>query len=99
MTAAEIKRTVHTGDVFDVTNHYITRENHPCYGTNRRTVLAVNGSSFTLSNERGPQPSRVPWPKARGIELAPDGAILIYDHPKQGDLFLTLRRVSEVTPS
>jgi hypothetical protein len=30
MTAAQIKRSIGVGDVFDVTNVFITRTDHPC---------------------------------------------------------------------
>jgi hypothetical protein len=93
-TLKEIKALVAVGDTFYVTNHYIRRTDHPCYGTNRRMVLAVSGSSFTLSSD-GPV-SGIAWPKASQVTLDDAGAIHILGggcgQPADAP-FLTLKRV------
>ena len=80
ITIAALKRRIRPGDTFDVTNHYIENPDHPAFGTTRRTVLAANGSSFTLSiagpqSERG---SRIDWPHAGQAFEGEDGRLLLY---------------------
>lgn len=95
LTVAALKRRIRPGDTFEVTNHYIERVDHPAFGTTRRTVLAANGSSFTLSitgrhSERG---SRITWPHAGQAFVGEDGRILLYGGGRgqdAGALFLTL---------
>lgn len=89
---ASIKRSIKAGDVFDVTNHFITVKDHPCYGTTRRTVTRVSGTGVTFDDL-----PLVPWPKAEDIRLE-DGAIVFYAYiaPAFGP-FLTLRRVTPAT--
>jgi hypothetical protein len=88
MSQAAIKATVHAGDVFNVTNHYITREDHPCFGTRRRTVVRTSAKNVTWQQDDGDH--SVPW---RRVELLADGSIRVYGHPTPDALFLTLRRV------
>jgi len=59
MTAAAIRALLAPGVVVRVTNHFITRADHPCFGTQDRTVARVTsgGLWFTVSG-------RVAWPKA-----------------------------------
>ena len=102
MTLAEIKRQVTVGQVYDVTNHYITRVDHPCYGTTRRVVAKVTGSSVYLSLHSdalqvmpGPYPTFA-WPKACQVEMRPGGVIQLYGGgagQKPTDLYLTLTPV------
>ncbi len=94
-TLADVKALLVPGVVADVTNHYITRPDHPCFGTRRRTILAANSASFTLSNEGGPQPSRIPWPKAADASIDGAGRVHLAGHPKPGDPFLTLVLVAK----
>lgn len=88
-SAAAIKRSIRVGDVFDVTNHYITRIDHPSHGTTRRKVVRVNptGITFDIGGHSY-------WPAASEISEV-DGVIEITGHPKPGDRFLTLVRVSQ----
>lgn len=59
MTKASIVARFQPGQRVRVTNHYITRPDHPCFGTHDRTVTRVNGSAVWF------EPSgRVAWPKA-----------------------------------
>jgi hypothetical protein len=88
-TLADVKRAVKAGQVYDVTNHYITREDHPCFGTRRATVTKVNGTSFYLSGSQW----GIPWPKAGQAEVAADGTVRLYGGgagQPDADLFLTL---------
>ena len=74
MTLAEIKRRVRPGRVYDVTNHYITRRDHPAFGTTRRTVTRATASRFYLAY---PVSGEVPvdWPKAAQVSIDTDGVI------------------------
>jgi hypothetical protein len=49
MTLAEIKRRVQPGQVYDITNHYITRPDHPSYGTTRRFVVRTTQARIYMS--------------------------------------------------
>ncbi len=95
MTAKDIRAEIAPGSVFDVTNHYITREDHPCYGTQQRTILRANTAAFYLSLDgvEGHDESRVDWPRASQMQRDDDGTIRLYGGgAAQGreDLFLTL---------
>lgn len=96
MTLAAIKRLVQPGQVFDVTNHYLTRVDHPAYGTTRRTVTRVTGSRFYLAYDNGKE-SYVDWPKAAQVSASPDGSEIALRGAGIGqrpdEPFLTLRRV------
>lgn len=46
MTATDIKSAVREGTWWIITNHYIDRESHPCYGTRRRYITESNSSAF-----------------------------------------------------
>lgn len=90
---SEFKRIMVPGAVVEVTNHYITREDHPCFGTTRRTVSKANGSSYwfdPISTQE--RTFAINWPKVP--QVVPMGAkFLIYGHPKPDDLFLTISPV------
>jgi hypothetical protein len=77
------------GQVVTVTNHYITHENHPCFGTKRRTIERVNGSSIYFT-----ETGRVAWPKASQVWV--DGPVVELRGGGCGqqptDLFLTIVR-------
>jgi len=88
---SEFKEMMQAGTVVDVTNHYITREDHPCFGTNRRTVSHANSSSWHYWDSRAGRDHCLKWPKGSQICKSGD-AFLIYGHPKPGDLFMTIRR-------
>ena len=98
MTAATIKRTVKPGDTFDLTNHYISAPDHPCYGTRRVTVTTANDSSFRYEADGGGT-GMVRWPKA--AQLAADteaGTITLRGGgvgQQSHELFLTLARVEQ----
>jgi hypothetical protein len=90
---AEIKRRVQAGSVYDVTNHYIQRPDHPSFGTQRREVMRVSASRFYLSHRTRPDGAPVDWPKAAQVQMDDDGTIRLYGGGvSQGpdDLFLTL---------
>lgn len=47
-TLAEIKRRVQPGQVYDVTNHFITRADHPSFGTTRRVVTRLTSARIYM---------------------------------------------------
>lgn len=76
------------GVVVEVTNHYITREDHPCYGTTTRTVTKANGSSWY--HEGAPWP--IPWPKAADVYQYEDELTFeVYGHPTPEARYMTIR--------
>jgi len=92
MTLAEIKRRVQAGQVYDVTNHYIKRTDHPCFGTRHETIAEVNGSSFRFASSRW----GISWPKAAQAQMDADGTIRLYGGgagQAADELFLTLTPV------
>ena len=95
MTLAEIKRHVRPGQVYDVTNHYITRTDHPAFGTTRRTVTRITGSRIYLTYAGGGE-SGVAWPNAPQVSMDANGVIQLRGGgagQQPGDLFLTLTPV------
>jgi hypothetical protein len=93
-TATQIRSSVKVGQVYDVTNHFIQRADHPCFGTRRVTVTAVNGSSFTLDNAQW----GTRWPKASQLQQDADGTIRMFGGgagQKPDDPFLTLVPVTQ----
>jgi hypothetical protein len=87
MTRRELIDTFHAGSRWAVTNHYITREDHPCYGTREAVVVSVSTAGVTL--EPGGYSS---WPKAS--ELRVDGDGIHWDsHPHASGPFLTFQAV------
>jgi hypothetical protein len=99
MTLAQIKKHVWPGQVYDVTNHYITRTDHPAFGTTRRTVTRTAASRIYLAYT-GDSESGIDWPRAAQAFMDADGVI---QHRGSGagqqpdDLFLTLTPVREET--
>lgn len=93
MTAlSEFKAAMKPGAVIEVTNHYVTREDHPSFGTTSRTVAKVNSASMYTS--ASPWPMK--WPKASQIKSTDSGAWQWFGGGAgQGpdDLFLTVRVV------
>lgn len=106
MNLSQIKKSVQPGDVFDVTNHYITREDHPSFGTSRREVTRVTANRVYLASADGttsvdgtPWESEINWPKASQVHSADGDTIEItgggVSQRKTPDApFLTLRRVA-----
>jgi len=92
-SAAAIKRQIQPGQVYEVTNHYITRPDHPCYGTRRETIAVVNTSSFRFEGTQW----GIPWPKAAQMEMDAGGAIKLFGGgaaQSPTELFMTLTPVS-----
>jgi hypothetical protein len=100
MTLAETKRCVQAGQVYDVTNHFITRQDHPSFGTTRRAVVGTTASRIYMSMAAADlepghaEPARaIAWPKAPQVQMDDDGVIRLYGGgagQDPGDLFLTL---------
>lgn len=88
MSTKAIMRQFAVGQTVDVTNHYISRQDHPCFGTRRRTVTAVTGSSV-LFDVGG----RLRW-KADRLRAEQDdgGDVRVYGHPDADALFLTIAK-------
>jgi hypothetical protein len=94
---AAAKSAVCPGRVFDVTNHHITRPDHPSFGTARRTVTPTTSRRFYLSHPARAE-SEVDWPKAAQVQMDADGTIRLYGGglgQKPGELFLTLVPVED----
>lgn len=84
MSAAAIRALFRPGQLVSVTNHYISRPDHPCYGTNDRTVLKATGSHLWFDTG-----GNVPWPKAANLRVE-DRTVTFHGFPNPGDLFLTI---------
>jgi hypothetical protein len=87
MTLAQVKRRFTPGQQVAVTNHYITREDHPCFGTRQRTITRVTSSHlhFDIGGS-------VPWPPASQVK-AGASEVRLYGGgcgQKPDDLFLTI---------
>jgi hypothetical protein len=89
MTASQIKRLFQPGQVVTVTNHYINKPDHPCFGTHPRTIAKVSGSHlhFTWADRT----DSVPWPKAANLRVNDSGAVEFHGFPVDGALFLTIQ--------
>jgi hypothetical protein len=98
VTAREIKEAVAPGSVWDVTNHYITREDHPCYGTRRLTITRVTSGAFYVTSATALRSEdRIPWPPARQMARREDGTIRLCGGgaaQQPHEPFLTLRPVT-----
>lgn len=79
------RASIAEGDTFDVTNHYIDRVDHPCYGTHRRVVVRNNAGGITFDIG-----GRCSWNSIKELRLEDDGSITMWGFPTDGDLFLTL---------
>ena len=90
MTLPTLKKALQIGSAVEVTNHYITREDHPCVGTNRRTVTTNNSASYGF-DVGGKQR----WPKASDVATAGPNCSRVYGHPHAGDLFLTIKLLDD----
>jgi hypothetical protein len=96
MNAATIRRMFAPGQEWEVTNHYLTRVDHPYYGTTVRKVVRVSSNGVTLEAPKSTEePHLTRWPKAAHLTLTDDGAIDWRGHPSQPDApFLTFRQVT-----
>lgn len=98
MKLAAIKRLFTAGQQVAVTNHFITRAEHPCFGRKLRTVTRVTGSH--LHFDVG---GATPWPKAANVTYA-NGVVTFLGYPHAGDTFLTIElfpnvvAIAEVKP-
>ena len=80
-TKRQMVETFAPGDAVTITNHYITRPDHPCYGTRVDVVEKVNAAAITFR-----QGGRVPWPPADRLEQPEPGRVVIVGHPQRADL-------------
>jgi hypothetical protein len=71
MTLAEVKRGFVPGQRYAVTNHYIDREDHPCYGTREVTIERVTTGGVWIRSGDG-DAERIEWPKAGQIVHLPN---------------------------
>jgi hypothetical protein len=90
MSKRAIQQRLVPGQRVQVTNHYINRPDHPCYGTTERTI-ARNTTSHLWFTESG----NVPWPTADRLTIEGD-TIRLYgggagQQPEELFLTLTLR--------
>lgn len=78
------------GQTVRVTNHFIARPDHPCFGTQTRTIARVNSSAIWFTES-----GRVEWPRAGQMQY--DGRTLrlfgggIGQQPHEP--FLTIERI------
>lgn len=90
---AALRDRIKPGDVFDVTNHYIKREDHACFGTKRRVITRVNSSAFYWTIEGHDKENRQEWPKVSAFSVESDGTISLLGGgvgQRPADPFLTL---------
>lgn len=104
MPLTAIKSAVRPGSIYDVTNHYIRRPEHPSYATTRRRVTRVTGSSVYMVPEPPPADIAAPkwptftWPRASQAEMDSDGTIRLYGGgagQRPDELFLMLIPVKD----
>lgn len=98
---AEIRASVKPGMEFDVTNHFIKREDHPYFGTRRAKVTRVTGGSVWMTAPGGGE-TNVEWPKASQIQRDEDGTIRFYGggiNQPPDELFLTLAPRGKGSPT
>lgn len=89
----EVRRLFEPGQSWDVENHYITRVDHPCFGTTRRVVEAVNTSGLRFAPLGDARAETLKWP--RSAELVEVGGVVSWSgHPAPGMLFLSLVKVA-----
>jgi hypothetical protein len=87
MSAKAIRALFTPGQIVSVTNHYITRTDHPCHGTNRRTIARVTSSHLHFDTN-----GSVEWPKAAQLRAAAGSVQFFGGGAGQApaDLFLTI---------
>lgn len=86
----EFRAWIKPGMDIEITNHYISREDHPCYGTRTAHIDKVNSASYYLDGSQWPSK----FPKASQIKRDETGAFLIYGggaSQKSDELFLTIQ--------
>lgn len=86
MTLADFKRKFSVGGKVEVENHYISRRDHPCFGTHVRTIKSVSQAGWT-SDIGG----YCKFPKSKDIRELTDGAVCVFGYPTADSLFLTIR--------
>lgn len=86
----QLKALLVAGTDIEVTNHYITREDHPCFGTTARTVAKANSGSWYYEGQKWGNP----WPKAGDVKQINASTFEQYGHPHAGDLYLTIKIVA-----
>ena len=98
MTAAEIKREFEVGREFCLTNYYITRPDHPCYGARKVTIASVNTNSVKTLDPDG-EIRKIEWPKAAQLKKLDHlhGTIAFYGGgcgQSDDELFVTFEALS-----
>jgi hypothetical protein len=91
----QLKATFAPGAEFNVTNHYITKEDHPYFGTRRAKVLRVTSGGVWMDAPGGGE-TKVEWPKMSQVYKEDDGSIRFHgggSNQKADDLFLTFKPV------
>ncbi len=86
MTKA-LRDRLKAGQVYEVTNYYISRPDHPAFGTRVAVVTDVNSTAFRLDG------NRIPFPKQAQTRLHDDGTIELLGggvSQQSDDLFLAL---------
>lgn len=99
---SDLRAFMQPGTLVQVTNRYITREDHPAFGTTVRRVTKVNSASFYMDyTDRPAGNGRWPtaWPKATQVAVV-DGAFVISGGGKYlpvpaGAAFLEIRPLGE----
>lgn len=92
-----LRDKITVGQEFEVTNHYIKREDHPAYGTTRRVITNVNTAAFYMAYPGSAKGNRQEWPKVDRFSVEQDGTIKLFGggvSQKADDLFLTLTPIS-----
>lgn len=87
MTLNQIRQQFYRGQIVTVTNHYITRADHPCFGTQRRTIAKVTSSHLHFTES-----GSVSWPKAAQVTCE-NGVVQLFGGglgQQPSDLFLTI---------
>jgi hypothetical protein len=94
ITLTALRERLEPGTVWEVTNHYITSEGHPCFGTQRREVLTTSKAGFRLTMPGSDEGSHVVWPRAAQVSEE-DGALVLCGPFDSMERYLTLRPVGE----
>lgn len=91
LTLSAIRQKFTPGQIVTVTNHYITKTDHFCFGTQQRTIAKVTTSHLHFTES-----GHVAWPKASQIQADGDTVRLFGGGIGQAptDLFLTIEGVS-----
>lgn len=77
-TLAAVKRAVRPGQFWTVTNHFVTRPEHPGFGAIRSEIISVTSGGFRLSRHPDDRVgTEIRWPDAGRVRLGDGGAITI----------------------